>query len=333
MKKKNVIVSLFLTMALTGCSSVPPPQEDYEAGVTLPELSVSPPSLTEPPSASEPSEPSDSPDSPDDSEAIGDSVEETEEEIEENEENEASSVPPVEPAETIPTNPTAKPPTETAPSVEETVPTVRKKTYLSVNASNLHVRSGAGTGYSSLGTVQKGEYLAYYGKSGDWMETRYLGKVAFVSASYVKKVEMVEGSERVEKVIALAETLLGTPYVYGAVRLHDGEGNFLKNFTTSKFDCSSLTQYVWYYGANVLLGTTTRTQVLQGKKVTKSGLERGDLMFFTNSSRVNKTGIERIGHVAIWLGDNRILHTSSDYAKIEEVSAARWAYFIEGRRV
>lgn len=325
MKKKNVIVSLFLTMALTGCSSVPPPQEDYEAGVTLPELSVTPPSLTEPPV--EPSDPSDNP------EEIEDSVEETQEPVEGPiEETEEPSAPPVEPpAETIPTNPTTKPPT--APPVEETVPTVRKKTYLAVNASNLRIRSGAGTGYSSLSTVQKGEYLAYYGRSGDWMETRYLGKVAFVSASYVKKVEMTEGSERVEKVIALAETLLGTPYVYGAVRLHDGEGHLLKNFTTSKFDCSSLTQYVWYHGANVLLGTTTRTQVLQGKKVTKSGLERGDLLFFTNSSRVNKTGIERIGHVAIWLGDNRILHTASDYAKIEEVSSARWAYFIEGRRV
>ncbi|MDE7306575.1 MAG: C40 family peptidase, partial [Clostridia bacterium] len=126
---------------------------------------------------------------------------------------------------------------------------------------------------------------------------------------------------------------LGTPYVYGAVRLHDGKGNMLKGFTKNAFDCSSLMQYMFYEGAGKLLNVTTRTQVSQGKTVSKSQLKRGDLMFFTNASRKNNTGVERIGHVAIYLGDNYILHTASDYAKIEQISATRWGYFIQAQRM
>ena len=92
-------------------------------------------------------------------------------------------------------------------------------------------------------------------------------------------------------------------------------------------------QYMFYKGANKLLQVNTRTQVSQGKKVSKSDLKRGDLMFFTNESRKNNTGIERVGHVALYLGDNYILHTASDYAKIEQISQTRWSYYLSARRM
>ncbi len=117
------------------------------------------------------------------------------------------------------------------------------------------------------------------------------------------------------------------------MRYHDGDGKLLKNFTTSAFDCSSLMQYIFFTGAHVKLQLTTRTQIYQGKTVTKSQLKRGDLMFFTNESRKDKVGVERVGHVALYLGDNWILHTASDYAKIEQISAKRWSYFIQGQRI
>lgn len=126
---------------------------------------------------------------------------------------------------------------------------------------------------------------------------------------------------------------MGVPYVYGAVRYHDGNGNRLNGFTAEKFDCSSLMQYIFYRGAGTLLKTTTRTQVLQGKEVKTADLKRGDLLFFTNASRKDNKGIERVGHVALYLGDNYILHTASDYAKIEQISEARWGYFLTARRM
>ena len=81
-----------------------------------------------------------------------------------------------------------------------------------------------------------------------------------------------------------------------------------------------------------ILDVTTRTQVVQGKFVARANLQRGDCIYFTNETRAHLTGINRVGHVAVYLGDNYILHTASDYARIEKISAARWKYYIETRR-
>ena len=204
-------------------------------------------------------------------------------------------------------------------------------TYLKITAGSLNVRAGAGTIYSTLGSVEKNILMGYVGKSGEWYETRYMGKTAFVHSSYAEPVTLKAGDEKIERVIEEGLKVLGTPYVYGATRYHNGKGNLIKGFSDKKFDCSSLMQYIFYQGAGVLLNMNTRTQISQGKEVKE--LQRGDLMFFTNASRKNNTGLERVGHVALYLGDNYILHTASDYAKIEQISSTRWSYFLSARRM
>ena len=205
--------------------------------------------------------------------------------------------------------------------------------YIRLTGDSVNVRAGAGTDYAVLGSAEKGTMYAVIGKSGAWYKTYYKNKTAYVYASYAS-VFTLEKSENknVEKVVSEAYKLLGVPYVYGAVRVHDGKGKLLAGFTAQKFDCSSLVQYVFYKGANKLLDVNTRTQVKQGKYVAKNNLQRGDCIFFTNESRQYNTGIERIGHVGIYLGDNYILHTSSDYARIEKISAQRWKFYVEARR-
>ena len=199
----------------------------------------------------------------------------------------------------------------------------------------LNVRSGRGTSYASLGTLDKGDMAAYVSYADGWYETVYKERTAYISANenYTSLYYMDKGSERAESVIEVAKTLLGYPYVWGSQRYHWGNGVLNTNFVAGEFDCSALTQYAYYKGAGVLLDVTTRTQVKQGTPVGFDDLERGDLMFFTNSSRYRFTGTERVGHVAIYLGDNYILHTASDHAVIEPISPSRRAYFIEGRRV
>lgn len=231
--------------------------------------------------------------------------------------------------------PAEEPAPEPPPEQEPEPPKPLKAQYIYVHSDGLNVRAGAGTSYTSLGTVESDILLKYTGKVGDWYQTTYKNRTAYVSAkpAYTSVTLLDEGETDVENVIEEGLRLMGVPYVYGAVRLHDGKGNFLKGFTVKQFDCSSLMQYIFYQGAGVLLDVTTRTQVVQGKAVAKENLKRGDLMFFTNASRKNKKGLERIGHVAMYMGDNYILHTASDYAKVEQISATRWSYFITARRV
>lgn len=223
---------------------------------------------------------------------------------------------------------------EVVTPADKQVPTVKNISYISVTGDGVAIRSGAGTSYSALGTAEKNTLYSYLGKENGWYKTQYRNKTAYISAKYCVFVDMqASKNEKVEAVIAEGAKHLGTPYVYGATRYHDGKGNKLKGFTTNAFDCSSLMQYAFYMGAGELLEVNTRTQIYQGTTVKKSQLERGDLMFFTNASRKNNTGIERVGHVALYLGDNYILHTASDYAKIEKISSTRWGYFIQGQRI
>lgn len=207
--------------------------------------------------------------------------------------------------------------------------------YVSLLSDGVNIRKGAGTGYTVLGAAEKDTRYAYLGEVDGWYKIGYKNTTAYISKKYAQLKDMaVSSNKKVESVISEGAKLLGTKYVYGATRYHDGNGNKLKAFTISAFDCSSLMQYMFYMGADGhLLGVTTRNQVLQGKTVAKSDLQRGDLMFFTNASRYNKTGVERIGHVALYLGDNMILHTASDYAKIEEISATRWKYYVQSQRM
>lgn len=219
-------------------------------------------------------------------------------------------------------------------SFVHTEPKVEKAEYILVKSSGVNLRSGAGTGYSALGTAEKGTLYALAGRSGNWYKTYYKNKTAYISAGYCTVVQMDKSANaQVEKVIAEGCKCMGVPYVYGATRYHDGKGNKLKGFTTSAFDCSSLMQYIFKIGASVNLQVNTRTQIYQGTTIKKSALKRGDLIFFTNASRKNNTGVERIGHVAMYLGENYILHTASDYAKIEQISSTRWSYYVQSQRM
>ncbi len=236
------------------------------------------------------------------------------------------------PDESSPDLPSSDPTPEPEPAPPVVAPVVQKAEYVQCTGNRVNLRAGAGTDSAVVGTAAKGTTYAITGKSGNWYKTYYRGKTAYISASYGAVFELEKTKDSVERVIGEGYKLIGVPYVYGAVRFHDGQGKLLGGFTAQKFDCSSLVQYVFYKGAGKLLGLTTRAQVKQGKFVKRADLQRGDCIFFTNEDRQYNTGIERIGHVAVYLGNNYILHTASDYARIEKMTAKRWSFYVEARR-
>lgn len=205
--------------------------------------------------------------------------------------------------------------------------------YAVSTTSSLRIRSKPLGSSTVLGYLDKNDALVIRGEEGDYYKTVYKEKTAYVHKNYCKTMSIKKANDKVEKAMEIGSSLLGYPYVWGSQRYHWGNGVKNKNFVMGEFDCSAFVQYVYYQSNGVLLDLTTRTQVNNGWEVQKSQIQRGDLMFFTNSSRKNKKGVERIGHVAIYLGDNYILHTASDHAVIEPISALRWSYYICTRRV
>ena len=209
----------------------------------------------------------------------------------------------------------------------------RRKTYAVSKVDGLRVRTKPSATSTVLGSLDKNDAVVCLETVNGFYKTTFKEQTAYVFADYCTILEIEPSSDKVESAIDLGSALLGHPYVWGSERYHWGNGKLNTNFVKGEFDCSALVQYVYYKSNGVILDLTSRTQSLNGKAVERSDLKRGDLMFFTNASRKNKTGIERIGHVGIYFGNNYILHTASDHAVIEPISATRWSYYVTARRV
>lgn len=104
---------------------------------------------------------------------------------------------------------------------------------------------------------------------------------------------------KADKILTLGEKYLGRPYKLGA-----------KTGNTSSFDCSSFVQYV-YQKNGIKLARGARDQSKNGIKIKRSQLKPGDLVFFSTRAtmKYSASSIKRIGHVGIYAGNNKVLHT------------------------
>ncbi|OMF19262.1 glycoside hydrolase [Paenibacillus sp. FSL H8-0548] len=116
--------------------------------------------------------------------------------------------------------------------------------------------------------------------------------------------------------ISEGKQYLGTPYKFGAPA-----------GVTYAFDCSSFTQFL-FKGLDVKLPRTSSAQATVGKTVAKGSLSMGDLVFF-------KTNGKSISHVAIYAGDNKIIHSStSQGVTVSSLGTSYWAKsYVTAKRV
>ncbi|GGR14955.1 C40 family peptidase [Streptomyces netropsis] len=91
-------------------------------------------------------------------------------------------------------------------------------------------------------------------------------------------------TERAARAVAFAYSALGKPYVWGATG-------------PSGFDCSGLTQAAWR-SAGVSLPRTTYTQINAGRRIGRSQLAPGDLVFFYSG----------VSHVGLYVGGGKMIH-------------------------
>ena len=93
-------------------------------------------------------------------------------------------------------------------------------------------------------------------------------------------------SSKGAKALAFAKRQLGDRYRYG------GTG-------PSAWDCSGLTRGAWKH-AGKKIPRTSQGQSRYGKKITKSQLKKGDLVFFYSGK----------SHVGIYAGKGKVIHAS-----------------------
>lgn len=126
-------------------------------------------------------------------------------------------------------------------------------------------------------------------------------------------------SSKANEIVAYAKQYLGYAYVYGGSSPKTG------------FDCSGFTSYVYkHFGYN--LSRSSVGQASNGTKVSKEDLKPGDLVIYKNTS------LTKIGHVGIYIGDNKMIHASEPGVgvTITDIDSKAHKYpqrFVMGRRI
>jgi cell wall-associated NlpC family hydrolase len=115
------------------------------------------------------------------------------------------------------------------------------------------------------------------------------------------------------RVLQTADRYVGVPYTWGG------------NTPESGFDCSGFTKFV-FAKQGIQLPRTSREQARAGRQVTLdfSTFLPGDILLFAEPD-------EAISHVAIYVGDGRIIHASSALGGVNylDLAGSRGAWYVQ----
>ena len=114
----------------------------------------------------------------------------------------------------------------------------------------------------------------------------------------------IKGKATYNKVITIAESLLGIPYVYG--------GN-----TTAGFDCSGFVRYVYMNAGLEITRKSSEDYFLNDTTSVETPVP-GDVVFFKNTYRSG------ISHMGIYIGDGQFIHAGSDGVEVSKLEYSYW---------
>ncbi|MDO4554643.1 MAG: C40 family peptidase [Lachnospiraceae bacterium] len=172
--------------------------------------------------------------------------------------------------------------------------------------SDLNMRKKASSSSKVLKKFDKGDTMTVVSTKGKWYKVTSGSKTGYVYAKYVSftKVKKTTGSQ----VVSYAKKFLGNPYRYGGTSLTKGT------------DCSGFTQSIYkHFGYSI--PRTSSSQRSAGSKVSSlSKAKAGDLICY-------------YGHVALYMGNNKIIHASSVKTGIKISTNAKYRKIASIRRI
>ncbi|MGN0466105.1 MAG: C40 family peptidase [Lachnospiraceae bacterium] len=198
-----------------------------------------------------------------------------------------------------------------ATTVKQTVTTTVKTGW--VTASSLVVRKKASSSAAKVMTLKKNAQVTITGTSGSWYKISCAGKTGYIQKAYISTSSKVVSSDLQakttgQKVVNYALKFVGNRYVYGGTSL------------TAGTDCSGFTMGVYKnFGYN--LPRTSTAQRSSGRAVASlAQAQAGDLIFYS-------------GHVAIYMGNNKIVHAANSRRGIVAGDSATCMKIIGIRRI
>ena len=144
------------------------------------------------------------------------------------------------------------------------------------------------------------------GINNGWYKVQYNGKTGYMRSDLMTIVGNTSSSggsgnsgssstsNQRQKIVDFALQYEGYRYVYGGESLAEGG-----------FDCSGFVYYVFKSNFGYSMHRTASTQyAYDGRKISKSELQPGDLVFFSDNG-------SSVTHVGIYIGNNKIIHAST----------------------
>lgn len=172
-----------------------------------------------------------------------------------------------------------------------------------VTTKSLRVRESATTDSNILSTVNKGEELVVTEVINGWVKVEIDDVEGYVSADYVDVAQKLKTANTLSELrygagvsnvrvdlVNYALQFVGNRYVWGGTSLTKG------------VDCSGFTMKI-YQKYGISLPHYSGSQPSYGKKITRSQLQPGDLIFYGEGGKID--------HVAIYIGNGQIVHAAN----------------------
>ena len=145
-------------------------------------------------------------------------------------------------------------------------------------------------------------------------------------AAQPAKPKPAVNGDRGAAVVAAAKEWIGTTYAWGGGTakgpsrgIRDGgRSDTFGDYNRIGFDCSGLALYA-YAQVGISLPHYSGYQYRIGSRIARADLQPGDLVFWANNTSDPAT----IHHVAIWLGDDRILEARQSGTSVA-INPMRW---------
>ena len=170
--------------------------------------------------------------------------------------------------------------------------------------SALNVRTGPGTSYSRIGTLKMGSTVTVLGESGGWYKVSTGSLTGYVSAKYISILDDLTSSPVGAAAAAMAVSLLGSRYVYGAAG-------------PTTFDCSGLSYYIYKQLGYTLQRGSSGQYNKSGTFVPLSQAEPGDLIFFFDPRFDGSGGTLPTTHMGIYVGNGQFIHASTTSYRVQ----------------
>ncbi len=180
-----------------------------------------------------------------------------------------------------------------------------------VTRKTLNIYSSKNGSSSTKLTLKKGARVKVLTTNSTWVKVKVGDVIGYVKGKYVKTENGTasSNSSKGESVVAYARRFLGNPYVYGGSSLTHGT------------DCSGFVMSIYrHFGRSLPHSSYALRSV--GRRVSGGirNAKPGDIICYS-------------GHVAIYMGNNRVIHASNPSTGIKITNNASYRHIVAIRRI